>query len=221
MHLHHVQLLTQDLAGQLEFYQNVLGLTVVEHSATSVTFQVGGSRLEFVRDSRNVFYHFAFNIPSNKLKEAKTWLSEQVPLIKDASGNDTFHSQNWNANQVYFYDVGGNVVECIARHTLDNCSSRAFSGRSLECISELGIVTDDVPQTVKQIRDLTSASLYRTNMDEEFVPVGNETGLFIIVKKNRIWFPETKPAVVAPFKVKIADGQSRVLELDNTILGVA
>ena len=220
MFFHHVQLLTSKLAEQLEFYQDVLGLPVLEQSNTSVTFQVGLSRLEFVQDSQQAFYHFAFNIPSNQLEEAKIWLSERVLLIKDSSGNDTFHSQNWNANQVYFYDAGGNIVEFIARHDLENDSSETFSAQSLECTSELGIVTANVPRTVKHIQELVNVPPYRAIMDEMFVPVGDEHGLFIVVKQNRIWFPETKPALAAPFKVTISGRENKVLELDNTTLGL-
>jgi catechol 2,3-dioxygenase-like lactoylglutathione lyase family enzyme len=220
MVFHHVQLLTSDLAKQLEFYRNVLGLPILEQSANSVTFQIGISRLEFVQDTRAAFYHYAFNIPPHQFVEAKARLSERVELIRDSSGSDEFRSQNWNANQFYFYDPGGNIAELIARHDLKSDVSEAFSAKSFELISELGIVTDDVPQTVKRIQDLVDAPLYRAVMDEQFVPVGDETGLFIIVKKNRIWFPETKAAMIVPFKVKIVDGQNDMLELDNNSLGL-
>jgi catechol 2,3-dioxygenase-like lactoylglutathione lyase family enzyme len=217
MFFHHVQLLTSDLTKQLEFYQDVLDLPVLEKSTNAITLQIGASRLEFVRDARDVFYHFAFNIPSRQFVEAKTWLSERVALIKDSSGNDEFHSQNWNADMFYFDDASGNVVEFIARHDLPSKVVRPFSATSLECVSELGVVTDNVPRTVKQLQALTGASLYCAVMDEMFVPVGDEKGLFIVVKKERVWFPETKAAKAAPFKVVIG---SEKLELTHETLGL-
>jgi catechol-2,3-dioxygenase len=218
MFFHHVQLLTRDIAKQLEFYQNVLELPVLKQSDTSATFQVGSSKLEFVQRPQNVFYHFAFNIPSHQFAEAKEWLSKRVDLIRDSTGKGAFHTDNWNADNIYFYDTDGNIGEFIARHDLKSDVSEPFSAKSLECVSELGIVTDDVPQTVERIQALTGALLYRAVMDEMFVPVGDEHGLFIVVKQNRIWFPETKPALAAPFKVRITDEQNKVLELDNTTL---
>jgi catechol-2,3-dioxygenase len=220
MFFHHVQLLTSDLAGQLEFYRDVLGLFVLEQANNSVTFQVGASRLEFLQDSSSAFYHFAFNIPPHQFEEARMWLSERAALIKDLSGKDKFHSQNWNADMFYFYDAGRNIGEFIARHDLKSKASKPFSSKSLECISELGIVTNNVPQTVKHIQEFVNVPLYRGGVNEQFVPVGDEHGLFIVVKQNRIWFPETKPALAASFDVKIADGQNKVFKLDNTNLGL-
>jgi catechol 2,3-dioxygenase-like lactoylglutathione lyase family enzyme len=218
MLFNHVRLLTSDLAKQLEFYRDILELPVLEQSANSVAFQVGSSRLEFLQDSRDVFYHFAFNMPSRQFTEAEAWLEERTPLIQDSSATHSFHSENWNADMVYFYDAGSNVVELIARHDLKRDTTEPFSSSSLEYISELGIVANDVPQTVERIQALTGASLYRATMDEQFVPVGDETGLFIVVKQNRIWFPETKPAVIAPFSMSVFGRENKILELDENAL---
>ncbi len=214
MIFYHLRLFTSDLIKQQAFYEDTLELPLLEQSKESIVFRVGGSRLEFVQVERDVFYHFAFNVPSHQFADAKTWLSERAPLIQDASGNDEFHSQNWNADMFYFYDVSRNIVEFIARHDLKSKLTEPFSARSLECISELGIVTDNVPRTVEQIQNLTGASLYRATMDEQFVPVGDEMGLFIIVRRERIWFPETKPAVAAPFQVNLSN-QGKPLMIDN------
>jgi catechol 2,3-dioxygenase-like lactoylglutathione lyase family enzyme len=214
----HVQLLTPDLTEQLEFYRDVLGLSVLEQSAKSVTFQIGTSKLEFVQSSMDVFYHFAFNVPPHQFAEAEAWLEERTPIIQDSSARHSFHSQNWNADMVYFYDAAGNVVELIARHDLKSDVAEPFSARSFERISELGIVTDNVPQTVEQIQALTGASLYRAVMDEQFVLVGNETGLFIVVKEKRIWFPETKPALAAPFNVILSNAKGEIVTLDQNSL---
>lgn len=220
MRFHKVQLFTRDLAEPREFYADTLGLPVLEQTKTSLTFQVGSSRLEFTQTNKDVFYHFAFNIPPHQFAEAKTWLSKRVALIKDSSGNDEFHSQNWNADMVYFYDAGGNIVELIARHDLKSELTEPFSAQRLECISELGVVSDNVSQTVQHIQAVTGASLYRAAMDDMFVPVGNETGLLIVVKRGRIWFPETKAAELAPFKLTVASEHNETLELNNNRLGL-
>jgi catechol-2,3-dioxygenase len=221
MLFHHVQLSTSNPKTQLEFYRDVLALPVLEQSATSVVFQVGASKLEFIEGPRDAFYHFAFNIPSRQFAEAKEWLSKRVPLIKDSTGRDEFHSQNWNADMFYFYDASGNIGEFIARHDLQSNASEPFSAKSLKCVSELGVVTNNVPSTVKAIQSKLPVSLYRATMDELFVPVGDETGLFIVVKQERTWFPETKAAKPAPFKVVIGAGKNGKLELTNKSLGLS
>lgn len=208
MHFHHVQLLTAHLTEQLEFYRDVLGLPVLEQTKTSSTFRVGTSRLEFIQSNKDAFYHFAFDIPSHQFAEAKEWLSKRVSLIKDSTGQDEFHSQNWNSDMFYFYDAGGNIGEFIARHDLKSNASEPFSARSLGCVSELGIVTTDVPKTVRTIQATLPVELYRATMNEQFVPVGDEMGLLIVVKQNRIWFPETKPALAAPFSLKVSSGEN-------------
>jgi catechol-2,3-dioxygenase len=90
MLFHHVQLLTSNITKQLEFYQNTLELLVLAQSKKAVTFQIGLSKLEFVQSSQDVFYHFAFNIPSHQFAEAKEWLSKRVDLIRDSVGKDAF-----------------------------------------------------------------------------------------------------------------------------------
>jgi catechol-2,3-dioxygenase len=220
MKFHSISLVTSELPKQLEFYRDVLELPILEQSDTSLTLQVSLSKLEFIQDTKDAFYHFAFNIPSHQFVEAKAWLSKRVLLIRDSSGDDESHSQNWNADMVYFYDAGGNIAELIARHDLKSNGREAFSAKRLEYISELGIVTDDVPQTVKQLQTLTGASLYRAVMDEMFVPVGDETGLFIVVKKERIWFPETKAAKVLPFNIIVSNADNSKLELNHKSLGL-
>jgi hypothetical protein len=121
----------------------------------------------------------------------------------------------------YFYDAGGNVAEFIARHDLKSNIREPFSAQSLECVSELGIVTTDVPKTVSAIQSALPIELYRATMDEQFVPVGDVTGLFIVVKQGRVWFPETRAAKVAPFMVTVAETNAQPLILDNTSLELA
>jgi catechol 2,3-dioxygenase-like lactoylglutathione lyase family enzyme len=221
MIFHHVQLLTTNLTEQLEFYRDILELPVLEQSTKSATFQVGFSKLEFVQSSRDVFYHFAFNTPSHQFAEAKEWLSKRVDLIQDSTGKDAFHTDKWNADNIYFYDAGGNIGEFIARHDLKSNVSDSFSARSLECVSELGVVTDNVPQTVQAIQAKLPVHLYRATMDDMFVPVGDETGLLIVVKRDRIWFPETKAAKPAPFTVTFTKTNAQPLTLDSALLGLA
>ena len=72
------------LQEQRAFYSETLGLPVVEESEQSFTIQAGETALEFERagDQAAPWYHFAFNIPENKLAKAKKWLSRRCPLLR-------------------------------------------------------------------------------------------------------------------------------------------
>src|SRR5262249_491893 len=58
------------LAKMAEFYQQTLGLRVLEDAPGRLTIDAGQTRLTFLRASAEdgkPFYHFAFNIPENKI----------------------------------------------------------------------------------------------------------------------------------------------------------
>ncbi|MER3554387.1 MAG: hypothetical protein C4331_08555 [Meiothermus sp.] len=206
MRIHQLWVETHRLDEVLEFYSKVLELPVLERTDDAVTFQIGASKLTFeqAEAGERPFYHFAFNIPSNQLAEAKAWVERRAKLIQDGHGRDAFHFENWNVDAFYFYDPAGNIAEFIARHTLDNRSNETFSASSLLCISEIGIVCDDVPATAKWLQRQTGAPLYHTEVNDSFLPVGDEHGLFIVVKRGRIWFPDTgKAAEPAPFRIAL------------------
>ena len=200
MHFTHLELLTHNLSEQREFYGGVLGLPIVEATQTAFTVQIGTSALTFCEAPANWngVYHFAFNIPPNRYADAKTWLSERVPLITDAEGNSEIFFPYWNAHAVYFYDKGGHIAELIARHTLSLSSDQPFSAESLLNISEIGIVTENVPQTVQNFQERAGLSVYRGEINPEFVAVGDENGLFIVARHGRTWFLTDTVAEPAP-----------------------
>jgi catechol-2,3-dioxygenase len=210
MHIRELRLGTPSLAEQLSFYTGVLGLPVLQTTPASLAVQVGASRLILTEAAgpRQGSYHFAFNIPENQYAEAKTWLSRRVPLIADANGVDLFALGNWNVHNIYFYDPAGNVLELIARHDLPNASDRPFGAASLLNISEIGIASDDVPGQAAAIQARVNAPLYRQALDDTFTAIGDEYGLFIVVRRGRIWFPDTgKPAEHLPITLVADDGQ--------------
>jgi catechol-2,3-dioxygenase len=190
------------------FYKNVLGLDFTNES-NRVTIHIGKSRLIFKQavQSQNPFYHFAINIPSNKIFEARAWISEKVKLIwLDEYHNDIADFVNWNAASVYFYDVAGNIVELIARSDLNNVSDQPFSARQLLSLNEIGIV---FPKDTMAIH--TSALISRNRLNyfskqpplENFKAVGDDEGLFIIVPQHRNWYPtDDRPSGLFPLTVE-------------------
>jgi catechol-2,3-dioxygenase len=205
MHIRHLQLASRDRSALAEFYLQTLGLPGVigKHDFTCT---VGSSTLSFIEAGGHepIHYHFAFNIPSLQLNDAKRWLAKRVPLVKDASGADKFHFDDWNADAVYFYDPAGNLVELIARQGLIAPSVKPFSSAALLGISEIGIVTDDVIGTVKQFQTHTGSPVYGGTLDEGFTPIGDEHGLLIVVKRGRLWYPDVRLAAApAPIRAEI------------------
>jgi len=207
MRIDRLNLLTNDIAVQRTFYAEELPLPVLEASGTVLSLQAGRSQLTFRQapDGWIGFYHFAFNIPEDQFVEAKQWLSKRVTLIKDNNGKDEFpSSKEWNAHSVYFYDPAGNILEFIARHDLDEHLDRPFDAQNILSISEIGIVSEDVSGMVRSLQSQMEIRPYGGPASETFAAVGDEYGLFIVVKQGRIWFPDTgKQALPASLGVEV------------------
>jgi catechol 2,3-dioxygenase-like lactoylglutathione lyase family enzyme len=215
MNFTQVQLPAKDVDAQAVFYGNLLGLPTLHRSAGEVHFQVGRSRLVFVKlpspqplshgERGYAPQHFAFNIPEHRIDDAKTWLQARCDVVPDEAGNDVIYSQNWHSHGLYFYDGDGNIGELIARHTQPTPHTGAFDASALLCVSEVGIVTADPAATATLACERLSAMVYRDTVNDTFVPVGDEDGLLIIVKAGRRWMPDrVLPARVAPITVAIA-----------------
>jgi catechol 2,3-dioxygenase-like lactoylglutathione lyase family enzyme len=203
MQIRELKLATPALNQQYDFYARVFDFPVLEETPDRFTLQVGASQLTFTHTTTPAgIAHFAFNIPKNQFPTAKQWLQARTPLLKDANGTDAFFSDGWNAHMLYFTDPDGNILELIARHTLPSTSERPFSGQSIMNISEIGVATEDVPAQVAAIEARIGATVYRGPGSDSFTPVGDEEGLFIVVKRRRTWFPDTGiPAEYIPITV--------------------
>jgi catechol-2,3-dioxygenase len=186
-----------------EFYGSNLGLTVAR-DGEGLGVTLGSTDLSFKSVEKPSIYHFAFNIPENKLEESQDWLRNRTVELVEQNGSPTFHFANWNAHGTYFFDPAGNIVEFIARHTLPNSSTSRFDSQSILYASELGLVVDDVPRTVDKIgRDL-GMKPYKGASDQ-FTAVGDEHALLIVVKRGRVWFGSSdQPAAVHPAEAHIA-----------------
>jgi catechol-2,3-dioxygenase len=217
MHITELRLKTADLNGQRGFYADTLHLPLVEETANSLTVGVGHSRLIFEQGETAARYHFAFNIPENQLEAARLWLKERVPLIS-LDGKDVFDFASWKAHSVYFYDAAGNILECIARHRLPNASDRPFDAGNLLNISEIGIAAADVRTTVAKLTDGLGLPVFDGAGSDSFTALGDDSGLFIVVKQGRVWYPESGvPAVPLPLAVTgtLDNGQGFTLQADG------
>lgn len=199
-----LQLETHCLDELKTFYTETLALPLLKEQKRYFVFQAGMTTVKFSRAHKEdkPYYHFAFNIPENQLKEAKAWLSGRVKLI-EKDGMDEFRHESWNADAVYFYDPAGNIVEFIARHNLKNRSEEPFSGKSILSLSEIGYPVEDVRLFSDYIKQELSLRLWDGD-ERQFAAVGDEEGLFIIVTQKRSWFPVDKLAESHPVIVDVS-----------------
>lgn len=207
MFINELHLFTNVLENQRDFYTRILGLPLRESGEGWFTLEVGDSTLTFsaLEHAAPSYHHFAFNIPENMFPEAKAWLAERVTLVGSPEGKVEFNFENWNAHAVYFTDPEGNIGELIARHDLPNSQTSPFNSQHLLNISEIGLPLDDVVQFAQTIQAQIGCPVYRTEIEETFTPMGDEHGLFILVKKGRMWYPDnTMPATDAALKVLVS-----------------
>ena len=184
-----LELYTSNLEGQKQFYTNHLSLKLIEESDTSISFKIGHSILKFTSQKNVTPYHFAINIPSNQHLEALDWLKQRIDIIKD-QGSEIQYFDFWDANAIYFYDKDLNIVELIARKTLNLESHETFNASSLLSISEIGIPTVNIESIVKTLTTKTELQIYSGSL-ERFCSLGNENGLFIIIdiQLKKEWYP--------------------------------
>ena len=55
-------------------------------------------------------YHYAFNIPENKIEAARQWQKQRTPLIRRGK-SEIVHFSGINVHSVYFTAPAGNIVD--------------------------------------------------------------------------------------------------------------
>ncbi|KIQ14415.1 glyoxalase [Flavobacterium sp. MEB061] len=210
MKLEQIQIQTNNIQETTAFYQDILGLSIIEKNSKWVTIQAGNSILKFIENSTfDSIYHFAFNIPENKLEEAIKWCKNKVGLIAIEDQNVIANFEAWNANAIYFYDNNGNLLEFISRYDLENASTENFSSKSILNISEIGIVTENPLELGKRLIEKHALEFFsKNNNSEAFSALGDDEGLLIIVKPNRNWYPTQTPSQSNPTEIRIQNNEN-------------
>ena len=77
-----LDLLTSCSLPEMEmFYRDVLEFRILESRTDLLSIGAGGTIVNFRPTTRGrPFYHFAFNIPQNKIVQARNWMAERTPL---------------------------------------------------------------------------------------------------------------------------------------------
>jgi hypothetical protein len=178
-----------------EFYGNQLDLGVRSDPPDRFTFDAGETKMTFVESGHGggerPFYHFAFNIPENKILAALEWQKARTPLLPVPESHraagfpaEVAFLPQWNAHSIFFLDPAGNLVEYVARHDMQNAdSSAAFNWSDLLYISELALVVDEVAETAAALRNAAALGQYRGASDE-LTAMGDEFGMLIMAKRG-------------------------------------
>jgi len=179
------------------FYGKTLDLRIMDEKDDRFTVEAGETRITFVKAAqaegvRAPFYHFAFNIPENKIVKALEWQKARTPLLAIPERNraagyppEVVAYDHWNAHSVFFLDPAGNVVEYIARHDLKNGDTGAFSWSDILYASEIALIVDDVAATAATVTEVAAVAPYKGG-DDQFAALGDEYGLLLVMKRGRV-----------------------------------
>ncbi|TKC19021.1 VOC family protein [Robertmurraya kyonggiensis] len=219
MEIKSVILQSNNIEEMKEFYVEHFGFPLVKEDESGFRIVVGTSELEFSSKQveANPYYHFAFNIPTNKFEEAKEWVKDRVALNVDFEKDEIYFS-NFDAHSLYFYDPAGNIVELIARHALANAQEGDFSIESILNISEIGLTVDDAIHACHKLMeigiherehgDLTASSL--NFMGEK------SKGIFIILNQpGRRWIFSDKQSAIFPLEIITTEDRKIVVNLEK------
>jgi hypothetical protein len=198
----HLDLITgASLIDLKKFYTGAIGLQLLSEQSDRFSFRAGETTIQFIKANEKdatPFYHFAFNIPENKILKAREWQLKRTALsatpsqlVDENYPKDIRHFRHWNAHSVFFWDPAGNLVEYIARHDLKNRADGEFSSRDLLCASEIAFIVQDTETIANEIKSSFNMNQYRGG-DENFRAVGDENGLLLVIKKGRVWESHTE-----------------------------
>jgi catechol-2,3-dioxygenase len=201
------------------FYSQLLQLPISD-SPNELSICAGSTNLTFSHAEGNPYYHFAFNIPENKLASAKRWLaSRRIEVLRRDDGRDEYHFESWNAHAIYFLDPAGNIVEFIARHNLQNAPEGRegdFSSAEILYASEIGIVVNDVKAAAAAAKTHLNLDPFINPPSDTFAAIGDDHRLLIIVNKNRPWnIGGNRAASIFPTTATLAGPESTSLNIPN------
>lgn len=218
-----IELETTSIEPARAFYTGSLELKLVESGEGSFAVQCGQTVLAFkqVPGTQPRQYHFAIDIPTNKLEEALQWANARFPIATKPDGTAIYTFESWNAQAFYFLDPDRNILEFIVRRNSLSDSPEPFTSQQTLYISELGVVTANVVATANSLKDNLSLPCFPDPSQEpnpEFQAMGSDNGLFIVAKAGRSWLGGEGSAQAFGARVTLSQGQN--LELTDTLCKV-
>lgn len=220
MRITEAMLYTNRLDEMKRFYVEKLGLSVVDENSTRFQIELGEDTLIFQEaiTEQERQYHFAINIPANRFKEAKEWIMSRVPLLTE-EGEDEIYFEGIDASSLYFYDADENVIELIARHSINPESNiESFSSNEFLGIGEMSLTVEDpslVAQALETIgvrrRDGNSIDPHHLN----FMGPPNHNTYMLLVPRGRVWLFSPKLSIPSPIQMVL--DQQYIVELDEKL----
>ncbi len=218
MKISELQMDTHGLDEMYAFYATTLGFDVLDVGNDFFAVQIGFTRLTFRRTNSDVtpFYHYAFNVPSNLLSDSMKWLAEKGIEFLTAGGESLIDQGTfWNAHSCYFHDPAGNIAEFIARHSLANSNSAVFSVTEVMGVSEIGLPVIHPENVVGELVHNFELRTLDDGGHPNFVGMGSDEGLLIVVDYKRPWFPTREMPVQSPISGKIETGNKGLWQYQN------
>ncbi|HLG38374.1 MAG TPA: VOC family protein [Chitinophagaceae bacterium] len=185
-------LTTASLPEMKKFYSETIGLPVISENMNELIIGAGETTIAFIKSGDETvrpFYHFAFNIPENKIQKAFEWQRKKTPVIHPnpaGTKDQVVNFNHWNAHSIFFLDPAGNLLEYIARHDLKNAAEGDFSAGDILYASEIGFIVDDVVASGNALQEGLNIGEYKATTPG-FWPIGDETGLLLMIQKGRVW----------------------------------
>lgn len=205
MQISRLMLHTKDVAEIGKFYGK-LGFRILMAKNDEVRIQIGATELSFRQGGAEAFYHFAFNIPENQVTDSISWLKLLGIQVLTYEGHEIVEfGPPFAADACYFHDPAGNIVELIARHRLQNANLGDFSSDKIECVSEIGLPTQNVRDLSQTLRSVLDENVFAGENSDSFTAIGDDEGLFIVVKEGWAWLPTGREAKVFPLKVVLSN----------------
>ena len=184
-----------------EYYVGLLEMPGALHG-NKLLIRSADTNLYFHKSEQERLYHFAFNIPVNRIEACRDWLKARCPLLP-FEGEEIIHHQNWNSHAIYAFDAAKNIIEFITRPTMPESELDSFDPEvDVLSVSEIGMVVDSIPE-VKVTTDAAGIARF-SGADEYFSAFGTEEGLFITLDKQKdFWLPTDIKPEPFPFKARV------------------
>lgn len=220
MRITEASLYTNRLDEMKRFYVEKLGLSVGEEDSTRFQIELGEDTLIFQKavTEKERQYHFAINIPANRFKEAKEWIMSRVPLLTE-EGEDEIYFEGIDASSLYFYDADENVIELIARHSINpECNIESFSSNEFLGIGEMSLTVEDPSLVATALETIGVRRRDGNSIDPRhlnFMGPPNHDTYMLLVPRGRVWLFSSKLSIPSPIQMVL--DQQYIVEMDEKL----
>ncbi|MGZ7440450.1 VOC family protein [Paenibacillus sp. TH7-28] len=178
------------------FYRDVLRFPILEETNTSFSVDAGETVVIYESGDLHTFYHYAFFVNKAHFDRILEKIVEHSPLLADETGQTEFMSGVWKRKQVYFKDAQGNILEILP--TGEELSAEKTWVR----VQEFGVPVDNLDEFISEVNQISN--IFPKNSDH-FCFYGDESGVLVLVKEGRPWFPTDLPAISSPAELIVVD----------------